>query len=193
MLIGARTLLASPQSLWRPERVYPPAAAAFAELRSQRGRAEHPAVAIVTGGSSLDATHPVLAQNAVVLTTERAADDLRAAVPATAEVVAVNAGDRVDPSLAVAALHDRGHDVILSEAGPTVFGQLLVHRLVDELFLTVSPLVAGRGAGRRPGLAEGAELLPQTADPATLLSLRRAGAYLFLRYGFARASSRVER
>jgi riboflavin biosynthesis pyrimidine reductase len=177
-------MLSAPQSLWRPERVYPPAAAAFAELRSRRGQSEHPAVAIVTGGGSLDATHPVLAQNAVVLTTERAAEDLRAAVPSTAEVVAVNAGDRVDLGLALAALRERGHGVILSEAGPTVFGQLLAKWLVDELFLTISPLVAGRGDERRLGLAEGAELLPQTTDPAELLSLRRAGAYLFLRYGW---------
>jgi 5-amino-6-(5-phosphoribosylamino)uracil reductase len=111
-------------------------------------------------------------------------------VPAAAEVVAVNAGDRVDLGLAIAALHERGHAVIVSEAGPTVFGELLAERLVDELFLTVSPLVAGRGADRRLGLAEGTELLPQTTDPAKLLSLRRADAHLFLRYGFP---SRVER
>jgi riboflavin biosynthesis pyrimidine reductase len=188
VLIGARTLLASPQSLWQPERVYPPAATAFAELRSQREQAEHPAVAIVTAGSSLDASHPVLAQNAVVLTTERAADDLRAAVPSTTEVVAVNDGDRVDLTLAVAALRERGHDMILSEAGPTVFAQLLEHRLVDELFLTVSPLVAGRGTKARFAIAEGTELLPDTTEPAELLSLRRSSDHLFLRYGFSVAA-----
>jgi riboflavin biosynthesis pyrimidine reductase len=198
VLLGARTMRASPQSLWRPERVYPPAAAAFAELRSRRGRTQHPAVAVVTAGGSLDPAHPVLEEEgAIVLTTERVAAERRAAVPAAAEVVAVNAGDRVDLGLAIAALHERGHHVIVSEAGPTVFGELLAGRLVDELFLTVSPLVAGRGTDRRLGLAEGTELLPQTADPAKLLSLRRAGAHLFLRYGFSRlpsvATSHVER
>jgi riboflavin biosynthesis pyrimidine reductase len=119
--------------------------------------------------------------------------ELRAAVPAAAEVVAVNAGDHVDLGLAIAALHERGHAVIVSEAGPTLFGRLLAEQLVDELFLTVSPLVAGRGTDRRPGFAEGTELLPQTTEPAKLLSLRRSGSYLFLRYGFSRATSRVER
>ena len=193
VLLGARTMRASPQSLWRAERVYPAAADGFAELRSRRGRAEHPAVAVVTAGGSLDPAHPVLEEGAIVLTTEQAATGLRAAVPAAAEVVALNAGDRVDLGLAIGALHGRGHAVIVSEAGPTLFGRLLAERLVDELFLTVSPLVAGRGTDRRPGLAEGAELLPQTTDPANLLSLRRAGSYLFLRYGFSRATSRVER
>ena len=156
VLLGARTMRASPQSLWRPERVYPPAAAAFAELRSHRGRTQHPAVAVVTAGGSLDPAHPVLEQvGAIVLTTERVAAELRAAVPAAAEVVAVNAGDRVDLGLAIAALHERGHFVIVSESGPTVFGELLAGRLVDELFLYGPPLVAGRGASARPSLAEG--------------------------------------
>jgi riboflavin biosynthesis pyrimidine reductase len=197
VLIGARTMLSAPQSLWRPERVYPAGADAFAELRSLRGCAVHPAVAVVTAGGSLDPAHPALEEGAIVLTTKQAAVTLRAAVPAAAEVVAVNAGDRVDLGLALAALRERGHGVILSEAGPTVFGQLLARRLVDELFLTISPLVAGRSATVRFAIVEGTELLPDATEPAELLSLRRSDDHLFLRYGFSRqpsvANSRVER
>jgi len=183
VLVGSRTLRASAQGTWRPERVYPPAAAAFAELRRRRGRPERPAVAVLTAGGSLDPAHPILAEGSLVLTTAAAAAELRAAVPTATEVVAVNAGDRVDPVLAVAVLRERGHAFILSEAGPTVFAQLLAARLVDELFLTLSPLVAGRGAGGRLGLAESVELLPGTRVEAALLSLRRSGSHLFLRYG----------
>ena len=193
ILVGARTMAASPQSLWRPERVYPPAAEAFAELRSKRSRAAHPTLAVVTGGGSLDLTHPVLEEGAVVLTTEDASAALRKTVPSGAEVVAVNAGDRVDLSLVLALLRGRGHIVILSEAGPTVFGQLLAHGLVDELFLTVSPLVAGRNATRRLTLAEGTELLPGSSDHASLLSLRRARDDLFLRYGWRTSTGELER
>ena len=185
VLVGSHTLRASPQGTWRPERVYPGAADAFAELRSLRGRPERPAVAVLTAGGSLDPAHPLLAEGALVLTTADAAAKLRAAVPTATEVVAVNEGDRVDIALAVAALRGRGHAVILSEAGPTTFAQLLAARLVDELFLTLSPIVAGRGAGKRLGLAEGAELLPGIRVEATPLSLRRSGGHLFLRYGFA--------
>jgi len=185
VLIGARTLLASPQGTWRADRVYPPGADAFAELRRRRGGGERPAVAILTAGGSLDPAHPLLADGALVLTTERHAAELRTAVPAATEVVAVNDGDRVDLSRAVAALRARGHSVILSEAGPTVFAALLAASLVDELFLTISPLLAGRGGAHRPGLVEGVELLPGEQTPATLLSLRRDGDHLFLRYGFA--------
>lgn len=185
VLIGARTLLASPQGTWRAERVHPAGADAFAELRHRRGAAERPAVAILTAGGSLDPAHPLLEEGALVLTTERNAGALRAALPAATEVVAVDDSDRVDPPRAVAALRARGYSIVLSEAGPTVFAQLLAASLVDELFLTISPLLAGRGEAHRLGLVEGVELLPDTRSAATLLSLRRDADHLFLRYALA--------
>jgi len=182
VVVGARTMLASPRGLWRPEGVFPAAADAFAELRAARGRPAHPAVAVVTTGRSLDPAHPLLAAGAVVLTTEAAAPSLREAVPDASEVVAVNGGDRVDLARALETLSGRGHAVILSEAGPTVFGSLLAGGLVDELFVTVAPLVAGRGATPRPSLAEGVELLPEIREESELASVRVAGGHLFLRY-----------
>ena len=97
----------------------------------------------------------------IVLTTERAGPDLRANLGPQSEVVPVNDGDWVDLAAALAALRERGHELVLVEAGPTVFSSLLAARLVDELFLTVSPLVAGRGGRRRLSLAEDVELLPE--------------------------------
>ena len=125
VLVGSGTMLASPKGTWLPERVYPPAAEAFAELRRRRGRPEQPTVAFVTAGGSFDPTHPALERHAVVLTTTDAAAGLRARVPSSTEVVAVNDGDHVDLGLAVTRLRERGHTAILSEGGPTVFGSLL--------------------------------------------------------------------
>ena len=187
VLLGSGTMLASPKGTWRPERVYPPAAEAFAELRRRRGRPERPAVAVVTSGASFQPAHPIVAEGAIVLTTERAAADLRAVVHPASEVVAVNDGDRVDPSLAHAVLRERGHEVVLSEAGPTLFGALLASGFVDELFLTVSPLVAGRATEPRLGLVEGVELLPHVRVEASPVSVRRGGDHLFLRYAFSRS------
>lgn len=181
VLIGSGTLLASPKGSWRPERVYPAAAGDFAALRASWGMAERPAVAVVSSGASLDVTHPVL-QDAVVLTTEKGAEELRGALP---DVVPVNDGDWVDLRGALAALRARGHARVLSEAGPTVFGSLLADGLVDELFLTLSPVLAGRlGAGSRLGLVEGVELLPQAHLAPRVVSVRRADRHLFLRYRF---------
>jgi riboflavin biosynthesis pyrimidine reductase len=102
----------------------------------------------------------------------------------TVEVVAFPGESAVDPVAAIAFLRERGHRSILSEAGPHVFGTLLAAGLVDELFLTVSPLLAGRAElEERLGLVEGHELLPGRSDPARLLGVRRDGSRLFLRYG----------
>jgi riboflavin biosynthesis pyrimidine reductase len=182
VLIGSGTLLASPKGRWRPDGVYPKAKAAFAELRRGLGKPERPAVAIVTTGASLDVGHPVVAEGAVVLTTANGAALLEGAVP---EVVAVNDGDWVDLRAALAVLRERGHGRVLSEAGPHVFGSLLADALVDELFLTVSPVLAGRDlAAKRFGLVEGVELLPDVRRSPRLASVRRGVNHLFLRYAF---------
>jgi riboflavin biosynthesis pyrimidine reductase len=182
VLLGSGTLRSSPHGTWRADDAYPAAAAAFRELRRNRGLPEHPAVVIVSAGGSLDATHPALQRGALVLTTSRAAPALASSLPPATELIAVNDGDAVDLSLALALLRERGHALILSEGGPTLFGSLLTSRSVDELFLTVSPLLAGRTAAPRLALVEGVELLPEHVIETSLVSAHRASAYLFLRY-----------
>jgi riboflavin biosynthesis pyrimidine reductase len=185
VVVGSGTLLASPKGTWRVDRAYPPAAAALTELRARRGRPEQPVVAVVTGGASVDPTHPVLEAGALVLTTERAAGDLRAAVPGATEVVPVSGGDTVDLRSALDELRRRGNSLILSEGGPALFGGLVASGLVNELFLTLSPLVAGRGTDTRLGLVEGVELLPETRVAGRLRSIRAHDSHLFLRYRLA--------
>jgi riboflavin biosynthesis pyrimidine reductase len=182
VVVGPGTLRSSPTGTWRIDRAYPPAATALAELRARRGRPEQPLVAVVTAGRTLDPAHPVLGSGALLLTTEGAAPGLRARVPEAAEVVAVNDGDTVDLAAAIAVLRARGCATILSEGGPALFGELVASELVDELFLTVSPLLAGRAGAARLGLVEGIELLPETRVAGRLRSVRTHGSHLFLRY-----------
>jgi riboflavin biosynthesis pyrimidine reductase len=182
VLVGAGTLAASPTGTWRVDKAYPEAAEAFAELRSSRGLPAQPRVAVVTSGASFTPTHPALDAGAIVLTTVTAAARITESVPETTEVVAVNDGASVDLRAAVDALRERGHSVIVSEAGPTVFAQLVAAELVDELFLTVSPLLAGHGLAPRLNLVEGLELLPDRRIAGSLRSVRANGSHLFLRY-----------
>jgi hypothetical protein len=61
-------------------------------------------------------------------------------------------------------------------------------RVLDELFLTLSPLFAGRRSGDgRLSLLEGLHLLPGDPGWARLLSVRAHGSHLFLRYSFSRS------
>lgn len=183
ILVGSGTMRGSPHGTWRADRAYPAAAEAFAELRRRRGRPADAVVAFVTGGGHFDPGHPVLETGALVLTTDAGAAALRPQVPAATEVVAVCSGSEVDPAAAVAELRSRGHELILSEAGPRLFASLVEQGLVDELFLTVSPLLAGGAGSSNLSLVEG--VVPPWAAPVRgeLLSCRADQTHVFLRYG----------
>lgn len=184
VLIGSGTLRASPAGRWRAETVYPPAAEAYGTLRRELGYEASPRVAIVTASGAIPPEHPVLADSAIVLTTERGAARLDGELPAVAEIVVLPGEAEVDVRAAVDLLHGRGHGRILSEAGPHVFGSLVEAELVDDLFLTVSPLLAGRG-DTAFGLVEGVTLLPDRTRPALLRSVRAHGSHLFLHYALS--------
>jgi riboflavin biosynthesis pyrimidine reductase len=182
LVIGSGTMKAAPRSLWTPEQAYPAASPAFAELRRRLGRPDGLELAVLTARGSVDPEHPAFAEGALVLTTDDAAARLRRELPTGATVVSLGAGE-LDIGGALDALRARGHRSILSEGGPTVFGSLLSARLVDELFLTVSPLLFGQtGADERLALVEGADLLPGGPVEGRLLGVRRDGSHLFLRY-----------
>ena len=128
----------------------------------------------MTASGVLEPAHPALEHGAVVLTTRAGAERCHRQLPGAVEVIALGGDAAVEPVEAVAALRERGYRSICSEAGPHVFGSLLAAGLVDELYLTVSPLLAGRSElGRRLGLVEETELLPERQDQARLLSVRR--------------------
>jgi riboflavin biosynthesis pyrimidine reductase len=182
VLIGAGTLAASPEGTWLPEKVYPPAREAFAELRRLLGRRERPEIAILTGSGSISSEHPLLTSGAVVLTSDAGAVRLEGKVPEASTILTLGEETIIDPRLAVEALLERGHRTILCEAGPHTHGSLLASALVDELFLTISPLIAGdRGHMSRYGLAEAADLMPPGLR-GRLLSVRRHEEHLFLRF-----------
>jgi hypothetical protein len=58
-------------------------------------------------------------------------------------------------------------------------------QVVDELFLTLAPQIAGRDTStERPGLVTGQRFAPEHPLWGTLVSVKRAGSHLFLRYAF---------
>lgn len=188
VLIGAGTLHGSPGTHWTPQHAYPPAAGLFRDLRRKCGLAEQPLLAVVSGSGRIDAHHPGFAERALVLTTQEHENDLRARLPRSATVVAISEHSPISVCAAIDALRAAGNNLILCEGGPTLFGDLLKARAVDELFLTISPRLAGRTADdRRLALVEGAALLPESIVGARLLTVRKAGEHLFLRYKFASA------
>jgi riboflavin biosynthesis pyrimidine reductase len=184
VLIGAGTLRATPGHLWTPGHVYPDLATEFTVLRSNLGRSREPKLVVVTASGEIDAKHPAVVRGALVMTTEKGAKAIGSRLPDTCEVVTVGKGTSVDMREALAELRARGLKVLLTEGGPRLMGHLVDGGLLDEAFLTISPVVAGRQDDTRLGMVEGVELLPKRGVWSTLMSARRHGEYLFLRYRF---------
>lgn len=69
--------------------------------------------------------------------------------------VLVCAGGRVDPVWLRGALAERGLLRVLSEGGPSMLGDALASGVIDEVCLTISPLLAGGVGGR---IVAGADL-----------------------------------
>jgi riboflavin biosynthesis pyrimidine reductase len=182
VLIGAGTLRAAPGSLWTPTFIYPDAAGGFAELRRHLGRSDEPRLVLLTARGEIDVRHPALEAGALVLTTSLGARELGNRLSASSSVVALGDGRAINLVDVITTLRGEGHEVVLSEGGPTLMAGLLQGGLLNELFLTLSPILAGRFDARgRPGLVEGIELLPSRSILGDLLSIRKQGSHLFLR------------
>jgi len=183
VLLGAGTLRATPGHHWTPAHVCPDLSASFAALRKSLGRRAEPRLVLLTASGDIDASHVALAAGATVVTTQGGAQVIGDHLPSTCDVIAMGEGKRVDLGSVIGELRGRGYNVLLTEGGPHLMGQLIEHKLLDEMFLTISPVVAGRGLEPRLAMVAGVELLPGAGVWSRLLSARRHGDYLFLRYG----------
>jgi riboflavin biosynthesis pyrimidine reductase len=193
VLIGAGTLRAAPDQAWSARFTHPESAADFGTLRAQLRLASEPTTVVVTASGDVDLSQKGLADPSVpvlIITTERGADSLRSSEPFPRHVDVVSAGrDTVEPRAIIDELEGRGARVVLCEGGPTLYGQMLSAGLIDELFLTLAPQLAGRSDHeKRLSLVEGTAFSVASAPWARLLDLRRSANHLFTRYSFEEKS-----
>lgn len=193
VLLGAGTLRATPGHVWTPAHIFPEQAAGFAALRAGLGRSPEPRLVLLTASGELDTTHRALVAGATVVTTRAGAKAIGDRLPPGCDLIAIGDGKSLDLSRTLDELRRRGYGVLLTEGGPHVMGQLIEGGLLDEAFLTLSPVAAGRGEERRMGMVAGVELLPKAGAWARLLSARQHGDYLFLRYGFGKTGTGARR
>ena len=150
--------------------------------RLAAGRAERPRLAVVSASLDLDPDLPLFADRhptedlPVVLTGQGAGADAVARLDGLAEVVRLESA-RPRPAQILAELESRGAAVVLSEGGPSFNGQMADAGVIDELCLSIAPLVAG---GSSPRIVHGStRIVPQ---PMALAHLLEASDTLFARY-----------
>jgi riboflavin biosynthesis pyrimidine reductase len=146
--------------------------------RAIRDQSELPRLAIVSVRGDLDPKMGVFdgPSRPLVLTTER----VRSEQPRLGEIADVIAcGDtQVDLRAARQALWSQGLARVLCEGGPTLFRSLLIDDLVDEMCLSLAPLLAGAEHKHLTG----DEPLPELAE-FRLQGLLESDGVLLGRYG----------
>jgi len=151
-------------------------------LRHEQGLAEEPLACVVSCGLALPPDIPLLAEPTarVVIVTSSAASlpDCAAQV----EYVRSTRQGTLDLRAALATLRERfAVTLLLCEGGPHLNVSLLAAGLADELFLTLSPKLAGGDAGDSLRILAGRELRP--AVELALLGVLSGDSEVFLRYG----------
>ena len=163
----------------RAEAYGPPRTSAERQAaRLHRGQSAKPRMALVTRSLDLDpsttlfteATEPPL-----IFTTDDAPSDRVRSFDGRAEVVGV--GDHgVDLNRALAHLHAIGARTVLVEGGPSLNGQLTEADLVDEVNVSLSPILVGGDSAR---MVHGTAAAPL---PMALEHLWEQDGLLFARY-----------
>jgi riboflavin biosynthesis pyrimidine reductase len=153
--------------------------AARGRARRRKGLAPAPRLVVVSGSLDLDPgsrifgdpDHPPL-----VVTHEAAPRRRQAALAPVAELLRCGA-EEVDLEQALAELGARGLHRILCEGGPSLNGALARLDVIDEVFLTIDPVLL---AGDAPRIARSAEEV--TPRRMRLVELREHEGELLLRY-----------
>ncbi|RRO13145.1 pyrimidine reductase family protein [Saccharopolyspora rhizosphaerae] len=144
MLVGATTAMAEGFRGKHPD-------TATRERRLRHGLSEVPPTAVVTSGDSLPADAPVITEAetpTIVITCATApGEKLNAWREAGADLLITGMGS-VNLATATKSLAERGLRHVDCEGGPHLFGGLLAAGLVDELRLTVSPMLVSGSHSR---------------------------------------------
>ncbi|WP_137147774.1 pyrimidine reductase family protein [Mycolicibacterium sp. CR10] len=152
------------------------------EERRRRGQSEVPPIAVLTRSGRLERDAKLFHHTEaapLILTSADAVADTRSRLGAVAEVLDASGSqsDSVDLHTALALLAGRGLLRVLTEGGPGVLGMFIEQDVLDELCLTVAPVLVGGKSDR---------IVTGPAELHSAMQLRHAltddDGYLYLRY-----------
>ncbi|OKH83545.1 hypothetical protein EB75_08155 [Mycobacterium sp. ST-F2] len=127
--------------------------AAQRQARQLRGQAEVPPIAVITHSADIPHDAKLFTRTEVpplILTSRDSIDDTCRRFIGLAEVIDASgaAPDRVDPRAVLRIFAERGLLRVLTEGGPSLLNMLIEDDLIDEMCVTIAPVLVG-GQARR--------------------------------------------
>jgi riboflavin biosynthesis pyrimidine reductase len=189
VLIGSGTLHGDRGHVRIPAFIYPEAKDLYAELRRKLGKPSLPLNVVLTASGKIDLEEPTFHTEGLptaIVTTKKGASRIASDHGDISHITVHSTGEAVSitPGAVLKILADEfGIRLLLHEGGPTTFGQFLAANMIDELFLTLAPQIAGRQSlVQRPSIAGEILFSPEMAPWFGLRSIKRAWDHLLLRY-----------
>lgn len=145
------------------------------EKREAAGLEPSPLAVVVTNSFDLPWDCPLFTEGIGKVVVYTGAD--RTPPPTTTEVEVVSSDGDPDLTGLATWLAENGFRSVLCEGGPTILGELIDRNLLDELFLTIHPVISGEADA--PRIVEGPVGAMASFD---LVELSREGNELFTRY-----------
>ncbi|MDJ0749437.1 MAG: dihydrofolate reductase family protein [Woeseiaceae bacterium] len=190
VMVGDNTLFLEPEHVWSHQYIFPAEADRLHALRNEEGRSKYPLQVFLSLHGEINWDGEVFASpdlHVVIATTHEGAARVEQEKRGDAKVdVIIQDQSPLDLAELVGQMRDaHGIKTLLLEGGPRAYGSALADRIIDDEFLTLSPVTVGNDGSNdrvRPGLYEGIAFSPANAVRMMPVSLRRSGAYLFGRY-----------
>jgi riboflavin biosynthesis pyrimidine reductase len=191
VIIGAGSLRSAPGYLGTAASIFPPFAHSYAALRSLLGKESPPLNVIVTARGLLNPRMRLFQSGDVpvlVVTTRSGRERIGSLeLPPSVRVFARESSSVLGADSIIGAISESltAPGLILVEGGPRLMGTFLAEGCLDVLFLTLASQVAGRNSSiERPGFVAGEIFAPERPLWGRLLSVKRGGSTVFLRYAF---------
>lgn len=183
IIMGDNTLKLEPEHLWTHDYIYPEDTSLFTQLREAEQLKEKPIVVFLSQHGNLLQEAEVFKHDLeIIIATTTQGTQAANRLTGRAKIHVLDLGfHQVDlDKLCSLLYHSFKVKRLLCEGGPRAYGTMLQARLIDEEFLTLSPVVIGNSQPPRPGLIEGVGFSHQAYPLSKPISLRRAGDHLFL-------------